>query len=130
MLSQSADDKEWANRKRLSIDEISKRKGHKNFITLVSDIDTGNLLEVVDSHKQQEIIETLNQQSIEARMQVEEVSVDMWAGFPKVVEEVFPNAVVVIDRFPGMKLINTGLNKIRRAAGINIKGSRYLKSEK
>ena len=86
---------------------------------LVSDIDTGNLLEVVDSHKQQEIIETLNQQSIEARMQVEEVSVDMWAGFPKVVEEVFPNAVVVIDRFPGMKLINTGLNKIRRAAGIN-----------
>jgi transposase len=126
MLSQSADDKEWANRKRLSLDEISKRKGHKNFITLVSDIDTGNLLEVVDSHKQKEIIETLNQQSIEARMQVEEVSVDMWAGFPKVVEEVFPNAVVVIDRFHVMKLINTRLNKIRRAAGINLKGSRYL----
>ena len=38
MLSQSADDKEWANRKRLSIDEISKRKGHKNFITLVTSI--------------------------------------------------------------------------------------------
>ena len=126
LLSQSAHYKEWATRKRLSIDEISKKKGHKNFITLVSDVDTGNLLEVIDSHKQQEIIETLIQQSIEARMQVEEVSVDMWAGFPKVVEEVFPNAVVVIDRFHVMKLINTRLNKIRRFAGINLKGSRYL----
>jgi hypothetical protein len=33
MLSKSANYKEWADRKRLSIDEISKRKGHKNFIT-------------------------------------------------------------------------------------------------
>ena len=84
------------------------------------------MLEVIDSHKQQEIIEILNQQRIEDRMQVKEVSVDMWAGFPKVVEEVFPNAVVVIDRFHVMKLINTRLNKIRRCAGINLKGSRYL----
>jgi RecA-family ATPase len=51
MLSQSVNYKEWANRKRLSIDEISKRKGHKNFITLVSDVGTSNLLEVIDIHK-------------------------------------------------------------------------------
>lgn len=126
MLSQSANYQEWATRKRLSIDEISKSKGQKNLITLVRDVDTGNWLEVIDSHQQQEIIEILNQQRIEERMQVEEVSVDMWAGFPKVVEEVFPNAVVVIERFPVMKLINTRLNKIRRCAGINLKGSRYL----
>ena len=29
------------------------------------------------------------------RLSVEEVSVDMWGGFPKVIAEVFPNAVVV-----------------------------------
>jgi transposase len=30
---------------------------------------------------------------------VEEVCVDMWGGFPKVIREVFPNAKIVIDRF-------------------------------
>ena len=63
LLSQSAHYQEWATRKRLSIDEISKKKGHKNFITLVSDVDTGNLLEVIDSHKEQEIIELDNTRS-------------------------------------------------------------------
>jgi transposase len=77
------------------MDEISKRKGYRNFITLVSNVDTGNLLEVIDSHKQEEIIAALKQQPIEIRTRVREVSVDMWAGFAKVIAEVFPNAVVV-----------------------------------
>jgi transposase len=63
------------------MDEISKRKGCREFITLVSNVDTGNLLEVIDSHKQDEIIEILKQQPVEVREQVTEVSVDMWAGF-------------------------------------------------
>lgn len=47
------------------------------------------------------------------REQVEEVCVDMWGGFPKVIKAVFPNADVVIDRFHVQKLINKALNKIR-----------------
>lgn len=76
--------------KRLSIDEVSQRKGHHDFVTVVSDIDRRLLLEVIDSHKQENIIEVLKQQPIEVRSSVQEVSVDMWGGFPKVVQEVFP----------------------------------------
>ena len=47
------------------------------------------------------------------RENVEEVSVDMWGGFPKVIKEVFPNALIVIDRFHVIKLVNKSLNKIR-----------------
>jgi transposase len=47
------------------------------------------------------------------RQQVEEVCVDMWGGFPKVIKEIFPNAKIVIDRFHVQKLINKNLNKIR-----------------
>ena len=47
------------------------------------------------------------------RKQVEEVSVDMWGGFPKIIKSVFPNAKVVIDRFHVQKLVNKALNKIR-----------------
>lgn len=101
-------------------------KGHKDFKTVVSNIDTGNLLDVIDSHKQGEIIEVLMQQPLEVREAVVEVSVDMWGGFKKVIQEVFPNAVIVFDRFHVMKLVNLELNFIRKLVGITDKHSKYL----
>lgn len=116
----------WGEVKRLSIDEISKRKGHKDFVTVIGDIDRGILIEVIDSHKQEDIIEILNQQPIEVRQKVEEVSVDMWGGFPKVVEKVFPNAEIVFDRFHVMKPVNDELNLIRKQAKVTNKGSKFI----
>lgn len=118
--------KNWSPVFRLSLDEIAMHKGHKDFKTVVSNIDTGELLEVIDSHKQIEIIEVLIQQPIEVREAVVEVSVDMWGGFPKVIQEVFPNAVVVFDRFHVMKSVNEELNSIRKKAGVTDKSSKYL----
>jgi len=112
--------------KRISIDEISMRKGQGNFVTVVSDISEGNLIEMIDSHRLDEIIEVLMTQPIEVREQVEEVSVDMWGGFPNVITKVFPNAKIVIDRFHVMKVVNRDLNKLRRAAGITERCSKYL----
>ncbi len=42
------------------------------------------------------------------------------------VEKVFPNAMVVIDRFHVMKAVNTELKKIRRQARILDRGSKFL----
>ena len=50
----------------------------------------------------------------------------MWGGFPKVIEQVFPNPQIVIDRFHLMKVVNQDLNKLRRAAVITDRGSKYL----
>ena len=102
------------------------RKGQGNFVTVVSDISEGNLIEMIDSHRQYEIIEVLMKQPIQVREQVEEVSVDMWGGFPNVITKVFPNAKIVIDRFHVMKVVNRDLNKLRRAAVITETCSKYL----
>ena len=116
----------WSGVKRIGIDEISKRKGQQNFVTVIGDIEAGQLIEVIDSHRQSEIIKTLERQPLEVREQIEEVSVDMWGGFPKVVEEVFPNAVIVIDRFHVMQAVNEELNKIRKQVGIFDHGSKFI----
>jgi transposase len=113
----------WGTVERLGIDEVSQRKGHQDFLTVVCDIDQGQLLEVIDSHKQVDIIEILLQQPLDVRQKVKEVSVDMWGGFPKVITEVFPNAQIVFDRFHIMKPVNDELNKIRRLVGMSLKGS-------
>ncbi len=95
-------------------------------MTVVSDIDAAKLLEVIDSHQQQGIIEVLEQQPLEVRSQVQEVSVDMWGGFAKVVAEVFPNATLVYDRFHVTKPVNEELNKVRKQVGITLKGSKFM----
>jgi transposase len=102
------------------------RKGRRDFVTVVGDIEQGDLLEVIDSHHSEQIIEVLEQQPLAVREQVEEVSVDMWGGFPKVIAQVFPKALLVYDRFHVMKLVNHELNQLRKQVGIRTRGSRYL----
>ncbi len=94
----------------------------------MSDLEKGELIEVIDSHQQEEIAEVLLQQPLEVREAVEEVSVDMWGGFPKLIEKVFPNAQIVVDRFHVMKAVNDNLNKIRKQVKfkIKIKGAKWL----
>jgi transposase len=70
-------------------------------------------LEVIDSHQSDDIIKALKRIPLAIREQVEEVCVDMWGGFPKVIRAIFPNAKIVIDRFHVQKLVNKNLNKIR-----------------
>lgn len=118
--------KKWLPVKRLSLDEISLHKGHQDFKTVVSDIDRGKLLEVIDSHTIAGVTEALMEQPSDLREQVEEVSVDMWGGFPRVIEQVFPNARIVFDRFQVMKKVNDALNKLRRLLGITTRRSKYL----
>ena len=114
------------NSYRIAIDEISMKKGKGSFVTVVSDIEGGNLIEMIDSHRQQDIVEVLMRQPLEVREEVEEVSVDMWGGFPKVIEKVWTNAQLVIDRFHVMKAVNKDLNKLRRGIGITDRDSKYL----
>lgn len=120
--------KDWQGVKHVGMDEIAKRKGHQNFVTVLGDIEKGELIEVIDSHQQDKIIEVLMEKPLEVREGVEQVSVDMWGGFPKVIEKVFPNAVIVTDRFHVMKAVNKELNKIRKQTKLNvrIKGEKWL----
>ena len=90
----------------MSLDEFARRKGQGKFATILTDLDKSSLLEVVDSHKSDDIIAALKQQPLDIREGVEEVCVDMWGGFPKVIREVFPNAKIVVYRFHVQKLVN------------------------
>jgi transposase len=105
---------DWGHPKRIGMDEFARRKGHKDFITVVSDIDAVKPLEIIEGRKGEKLIEVLSEKELEVREGVEEVSVDMWAGFTKVIKKVFPNARIVYDRFHVMQQLNRELNKLRK----------------
>ena len=110
----------------MSLDEFARRKGQGNFATILTDLEKSSLLEVIDSHKSDDIIAVLKQQPLAMRESVEEVCVDMWGGFPKVIREVFPNAKIVVDRFHVQKLVNKALNKIRLTIKLRGLNNRHL----
>jgi transposase len=83
-------------------------------------------LEGIDSHKQADIIAVLSQPALATRSQVEEVSIDMWGGFVKVVKTVFPNAKIVDDRFHIMQPVTQELNKVRQQVGVSVKGGKFI----
>jgi len=50
----------------------------------------------------------------------------MWVEFPKLIQQVWTNAQLVIDRFHAMKAVNKDLNKLRRVREITDRGNKYL----
>jgi transposase len=93
---------------------------------VVSDIDSGKPLSIIEGREGEKLIEVLSEQDLEVREGVEEVSVDMWHGFPKVIQSVFPNARIVYDRFHVMKAVNRELNRLRIKLKVTGRKIKYL----
>jgi transposase len=125
-FAKELEQEEWEYPERISLDEFSNLKGHKNFITTVVDLDKKSLLDVIKGHKQEELMEVLKVQPEHIRENVKEVSVDMWPGFTAVIKQLFPNAKIIYDRFHVMDIINGELNKLRKLMGIHAKGLPHL----
>lgn len=101
----------------LGIDEISLRKGHKDFVTLISARHAKgqpDILAVLEGRKKETVLEFLK--TIPARLQatIEEVCTDLYEGFINAAKEVLPAARVVADRFHVAKLYRAALDELRK----------------
>jgi len=101
-----------ANLRRLAIDEIAVRKGHK-YMTVVMDLDSGAVVFVGDS-KGQEALEPFWIQIRKTKSLIEAVATDMGAAYIAAVRENLPNAAIVLDHFHVIKSFNDKLSDLRR----------------
>lgn len=99
----------------LGIDEISARKGHRDFLCIISDIDRSKVIEVLPNRLKISVVEYLRGLPPSVKRSLRYVSIDMWEGYYQAVVEALPKKVkVVIDRFHVMKQLNAALTKCRR----------------
>lgn len=119
----------------LGIDEISMRKGHRDFVCVITDIDARRVIEVLDNRLKETVVTYFSTLPPSVRKSIRYVSIDMWEGYYQAVVEAFPKQVkVVIDRFHVMKNLNGALTKCRReiqrgmskAARDELKGLRWI----
>ena len=86
----------------LGIDEIALKKGHRDYIAVVTAQDAEgelHLLAVLPDRTKATLVTWLNQIPAGLRRQIRSVCTDMWEAYVNAVAEVLPHAEVVIDRF-------------------------------
>jgi len=98
----------------LGVDEISVRKGHKNYALVLSDLERRCVLDVLDNRLQATFEAWLDGLSKEERSAIKVVSMDMWNAYRYAVKKKLPKALIVADRFHVVKQLNHQLNLLRR----------------
>lgn len=109
----------------LGIDEISLRKGRKDFITIItSRVDgTISLLAVIKGRKKRDIKAFFKSIPKKLRRTVTAVCVDMYTGYINAAKEVFKHAAIIIDRYHVAKLYRSSLDKFRQKVLAELKNN-------
>lgn len=110
----------------LGIDEISTKKGHQYFVTIVSVVTTqGDLsvIAVLPDRLKDTVKHFLESIPDDLKSTVNTVCTDMYDGYVNAAAEVFGQQAVVIDRYHVAKLYREPLDKLR------IKEMKRLKDE-
>jgi transposase len=111
----------------LSIDEKAVKKGHE-YISILSDEQTGIVLEVIDG-RTDDSVDELCQTSLteEQRNEVRTVCTDMWQPYIKGANTYFPNALHCHDNYHLVGYLNKAVDKCRRR---EVKQNEELKNTK
>ncbi len=100
----------------IGIDEISLRKGHQDFVTIVSGYSAGKLLilGVLKDKEKKTVKSFLKSIPVRLRKQVKAVCTDLYEGFINAAKEVFSKKVkITADRFHVAKLYRKSVDKLR-----------------
>ena len=104
----------WEESKKIDaigIDEISLKKGHKDFVVIVTARTGGKItiLAVLKDRKKKTVQDFFLTIPEHLRKTVKAICSDMYDGFVNAAKEVFGSKIVVVDRFHVAKLYRKGL---------------------
>lgn len=99
--------------RRLGLDEIALRKGQKDYVVVLVDLDQKSLIGLAPSRKHEDIQKVLAGWGQEVLNQITEVSIDLSGNYRGLVRKQMPKAQVVADRFHVAQLVNRELNCVR-----------------
>jgi transposase len=100
--------------RRLGIDEQSHRKGKKNYFCVLTDLDRGIVLDLLEERTYETLAAHFQLLGSDFCAQITDISCDNWDAYLKIANVFFPNAQVILDRFHVTKSLNEGLDTYRK----------------
>ena len=110
--------KPWSQQlfQRLNIDEISNKKGHQQYLLVISSADLGCVLDVLANRHKETLEKWFAQMSDDQQAYLQEVCIDMWEPYLQAIQAKLPDHVkITIDRFHVVKNLHQAISKTRRA---------------
>ncbi len=101
----------------LGIDEIALKKGHKDYVVLITTPlgDRGvEVLAVLPDRKKETVVKFFASIPIHLRNTIERVCTDMYLGFVNAAREELPRAHIIIDRFHVTRAYRNCADRVRK----------------
>jgi transposase len=99
----------------LGVDEISLRKGHRQYALVLSDLERRRVIAVLPNRLKETFEKWLDDLTAAERRAIQVVSMDMWEAYRRAVRKKLGHAKIVADRFHVMKQLNHQLDLMRRS---------------
>jgi transposase len=99
----------------LGVDEISLRKGHKQYALILSDLGRRRVIAVLPNRLKETFEKWLDALTEGERRAIKVVSMDMWEAYRQAVRKRLSHTKIVADRFHVMKQLNHQIDLMRRS---------------
>lgn len=99
----------------VGMDEFALKKGHRDFATVVVDLEHAEIIDILEYRDQQKLIEYFKNQGAEWCEGIDVFCSDMWQGFINTAKAVFPHATLIVDRFHFFGYLNKAVDNQRKS---------------
>ena len=116
-ISDKVDWSQYVTLDRLGLDEIALRKGHRDFVAIVtSRLKNGRMiiLAVLADRQKDTVVEFLRSIPQRLKQTIECACCDMYEGYTEAIREELPEVRLVIDRFHVTRAYRDGLEQVRK----------------
>jgi len=112
---QEIDERPLSKVRVVGMDEFAIKKGHRNYATVIVDLERVDIIDILEYRDQEKLIEYFKNKGIDWCEGIEVFCSDMWQGFLNTAKAAFPNATLVVDRFHFFGYLNKALDNERKS---------------
>jgi len=112
--------------KHIGIDEFKGNCNHTKYQFHIFDLDTRKTIEILESRSYDFLEKFFSKFSLEERLNVELVSMDLYAPFKRIVKDKLPHATIIADTFHFTRIATKPLDELRLSLWRNTKGKERL----
>lgn len=99
--------------KRIGIDEFKGNCNHTKYQFHIFDLDTGKTIEILESRTYDFLANFFSSFSLEERLNVEVVSMDLYSPFKRIIQDTLLHATIVADTFHFTRIAMKPLDELR-----------------
>lgn len=105
---------DYSKIRRIGLDEFAFKKGHKDYLAIIVDLDSHEIIELLEDRSKASIKAYFQGLGADFCSQIEDFCSDMWQPFQDLAKDLFNNARIHIERFHWTIHLNKVLDNYRK----------------